>query len=251
MSSPDADGDEENIDPTDGVALVLLPDKDADDTDHFDEASCDLPPDPQKVFRKELARRMLATQAYKKKLAKEKEQLPPFDHASHRLRTSGIFSDILDSSKHGEFVEKGIFNHTVSVCKDACENRSWENEFFKRTYNHKVRSIFFNLNNPHNPGLRERLENKEIKYSQLASLSYRELHPEIYRDIDIKKEDKETAIRLNNARFKAMLGEDVGMFRCGKCKSWKTTYYSLQTRGADEPMTNFISCLKCQNRWKC
>ena len=46
--------------------------------------------------------------------------------------------------------------------------------------------------------------------------------------------------------------EDIadGLFQCSKCKSKKTTYYSLQTRSADEPMTNFITCTNCDNRWK-
>ena len=42
-----------------------------------------------------------------------------------------------------------------------------------------------------------------------------------------------------------------GMFTCGRCKSDQTTYYQLQTRSADEPMTTFVSCLECGNRWKC
>ena len=41
-----------------------------------------------------------------------------------------------------------------------------------------------------------------------------------------------------------------GIFQCRKCGSKKTTYYSLQTRSADEPMTNFITCVACKNRWK-
>ena len=41
-----------------------------------------------------------------------------------------------------------------------------------------------------------------------------------------------------------------GMFQCKRCKSWKTTYYQLQTRCADEPMTTFHECTACQKRWK-
>jgi DNA-directed RNA polymerase subunit M/transcription elongation factor TFIIS len=41
-----------------------------------------------------------------------------------------------------------------------------------------------------------------------------------------------------------------GMFKCGKCKGWKTTYYEMQTRSADEPMTVFITCHNCNSTWK-
>ncbi len=40
-----------------------------------------------------------------------------------------------------------------------------------------------------------------------------------------------------------------GMFTC-KCGSAKTTFKQMQTRGADEPMTNFITCLECGTHWK-
>lgn len=30
-------------------------------------------------------------------------------------------------------------------------------------------------------------------------------------------------------------------FQCGKCKQRKCTYYQMQTRSADEPMTTFVS----------
>lgn len=60
------------------------------------------------------------------------------------------------------------------------------------------------------------------------------------------------------------------MFRCSKCKQRKCTYYQKQTRyalrfgiwllkmlshafrsSADEPMTTFVTCLNCSNRWRC
>ena len=41
-----------------------------------------------------------------------------------------------------------------------------------------------------------------------------------------------------------------GFFTCRRCKSKKTTFYQQQTRGADEPMTNFIECLMCNYKMK-
>jgi transcription elongation factor S-II len=39
-------------------------------------------------------------------------------------------------------------------------------------------------------------------------------------------------------------------FQCRKCKGTKTTHYALQTRSSDEPMTVFVCCLGCGNRWR-
>ena len=39
------------------------------------------------------------------------------------------------------------------------------------------------------------------------------------------------------------------LFTCGRCKKKECTYYQLQTRSADEPMTTFVSCLICGNKW--
>ena len=39
-------------------------------------------------------------------------------------------------------------------------------------------------------------------------------------------------------------------FTCRKCKSNDCSYYQMQTRSADEPMTTFITCQNCGNRWK-
>ena len=45
-------------------------------------------------------------------------------------------------------------------------------------------------------------------------------------------------------------GQGTAMFKCGKCKERNCTYYQMQTRSADEPMTTFVTCLSCNNRWK-
>jgi DNA-directed RNA polymerase subunit M/transcription elongation factor TFIIS len=62
-----------------------------------------------------------------------------------------------------------------------------------------------------------------------------------------KLKEKELIIEANKAKE-----EDYdGMFKCRKCKSKKTTYYQMQTRSADEPMTTYVTCTACGLKWKC
>nr|QBK85654.1 MAG: transcription factor S-II [Marseillevirus LCMAC101] len=44
---------------------------------------------------------------------------------------------------------------------------------------------------------------------------------------------------------------EEGEFPCrnSKCKSKRCFFYQLQTRSADEPMTTFVTCIKCKSRY--
>lgn len=62
----------------------------------------------------------------------------------------------------------------------------------------------------------------------------------------------EKKIFEHNRDSKVLLEVEVvdGVHHCNKCKSNKTTSYKLQVRGADEPMTIFVTCTNCSNKWK-
>jgi transcription elongation factor S-II len=47
------------------------------------------------------------------------------------------------------------------------------------------------------------------------------------------------------------LSATTDLFTCKKCRSKQCTYYQLQTRSADEPMTTFVTCVNCEARWRC
>jgi hypothetical protein len=55
------------------------------------------------------------------------------------------------------------------------------------------------------------------------------------------------------ALFKARGAEsaqaETDMYKCGKCRGRKCTYFQMQT-SADEPMTTFVTCVNCGNHWK-
>lgn len=127
-------------------------------------------------------------------------------------------------------------------CKEARaeEVPSWENSLFRDRYKQRLLSVLFNIEK--NPEFI-----KKIKCQELEALTPGQMWPEGPLGTMERK------IRENDTRremAKAELEKDYeGILTCPKCKSKKTSYYQLQTRSADEPMTTYAQCL-CGNRWK-
>ena len=93
--------------------------------------------------------------------------------------------------------------------------------------------------------LYDKLKSKQVKAHELAFMNHQDMIPDLWENLlNIKK------IRDEN-KFTPKLEASTDDFTCFKCKSKKCTFYQLQTRSADEPMTTFVTCLECGNRWKC
>jgi len=98
------------------------------------------------------------------------------------------------------------------------------------------------------PQLVRRLQTKELDVKKLADYSAVQLWP------DGPRAKAEFALKAKDLAMEAAKAKEEdyeGQFKCGKCKSTKTTYYQMQTRSADEPMTTYVTCKGCGNRWKC
>lgn len=144
-------------------------------------------------------------------------------------------------------LEKCIFNWAVRVIKQTGDQPSWENPFFMMKYKNKFLNIQFNLKDPTN-NLKDRLTSGKLPVTEVVSMGPIDLNPTGPYAVTKEK------LRIEDLHKLALNSEDdsyEGMFKCGKCKSKKTSYYQLQTRSADEPMTTFITCKNCGNRWKC
>ena len=155
---------------------------------------------------------------------------------------------IIKNKKMSNNLEKGIFNFAIKISKEKNVVRKWENKYFVVLYVDKLKSIMRNLDKKNivgNMSLLKRLKKKEFKAHELAFMKHHQLYPEKWKElVDAKIERDNNATKID---FSAATDE----FQCWKCKNRKCTYYQLQTRSADEPMTTFVCCLSCANRWKC
>ena len=79
----------------------------------------------------------------------------------------------------------------------------------------------------------------------VGGMTHQELAPHVWEQYIAKKKERDE----NNQM--PVIEASTDNFTCRKCKSKKCSYYQLQTRSADEPMTTFVTCIDCGKRWKC
>ena len=113
-------------------------------------------------------------------------------------------------------------------------------------YKAKFRQLHFNLKDDKNPDLRKRVVEGSIPPSVLITLAPEELASDAKRDENDRIREK----KLFDAAPSSFKQATTDQFKCSKCKQRKCTYYQMQTRSADEPMTTFVRCSNCGNAWK-
>jgi len=113
-------------------------------------------------------------------------------------------------------------------------------------YKTKFQQLHFNLKDAKNPDLRRKVVLGIIDADALLQLAPEELASDAKREENQRIRDKKLFDSAPSQAKKATTDQ----FQCGKCRQRKCTYYQMQTRSADEPMTTFVSCLNCGNRWK-
>lgn len=120
---------------------------------------------------------------------------------------------------------------------------------FKNTdmkYKNRIRSRVANLKDPKNPTLRGNYMCGAITAQRLAKMT-----PEEMASDEMKKiREKFVKEAINDAQLATVQGTKTDLLKCGKCKKRNCTYNQLQTRSSDEPMTTFVMCNECGNRWK-
>lgn len=150
-----------------------------------------------------------------------------------------------ENEKKMRNLEIAVFNYTVNKVRT-----NWGDSRFCECYKNKARSLICNLNPKGyvgNKTLLYRFLEEEFDFKTLCfNMNHQDMCPERW------EEAVEENHKADMKRWGVIDPESMpdGAVQCRKCKSWKTTYYALMTRSADEPMTNFATCLKCKFNWR-
>lgn len=144
---------------------------------------------------------------------------------------------------YNEGMDEFVMNLAITIESQLFKEFNTVNTAYKT----KFRSKYLNLKEKTNPHLRQSLLNGQLTPERFIQLSIEEMASEERRQADavIQKEN------LQKSQAARDTAAETDMFQCGKCKQRKCKYFQLQTRSADEPMTTYVTCMNCNNRWKC
>ena len=141
-------------------------------------------------------------------------------------------------------LERGIYNFTLRESDNKNIVKKWDNGYFVQIYADRLRTVCINMGNDHVIHL---IASKQIKAHELAFMTHQDMNPDKWTALIKAKQQRD------KHKYETKVEASTDNFTCpnSKCRSTKCTYYQLQTRSADEPMTTFVTCIECGKRWKC
>jgi len=164
-----------------------------------------------------------------------------------RNQSHALLDKIVENEKKSRQIEQSIYNSSIQYSSENNIKRNWSNKIFKSLYLSRIRSIYTNLREDsylQNKNLKTKILENDIDPRKISSLSNYDIFPEVWEELLQKLAEKDKL--KYDLKPEAM----TDMFKCRKCGSRSCSYYEFQTRSADEPMTQFITCLDCNNNWK-
>ncbi len=162
------------------------------------------------------------------------------DSEAFRKSIRKIINKKLNNFTNALNLEKGIFNFTIKEAEQRKIVKKWDNKYFVLIYVNHLKSILTNLTEKWISAINI----GEIKPHKIAFMTHQEFAYDKWGAmIDLKS-------KRDQNKYENNMSASTDTFTCRKCKQKKCSHYGIQTRSADEPMTIFVTCLVCGNRWK-
>ncbi|XP_067331156.1 transcription elongation factor A protein 1 isoform X2 [Channa argus] len=159
-----------------------------------------------------------------------------------RLKCREMLANALQTGD--DYIAIGADCEELGAQIEECIFQEFKNTDMK--YKNRVRSRISNLKDMKNPNLRRTVLCGSVTPERMAKMTAEEMASDELKEM--RKNLTKEAVR--DHQMATTGGTQTDLFTCGKCKGKCCTYTQVQTRSADEPMTTFVFCNQCGNRWK-
>lgn len=146
-----------------------------------------------------------------------------------------------------EMLESSIYSGSVKEARRRHIIRVWSYPLFTHFYKMYARHIISNFNPDtyvQNKELFQLFKEGNITIQSISEMNTYELYPSRWK----AQFDSQQVREKNQLEGNRSMATD--QFVCKRCWKRECTYYEMQTRSADEPMTIFITCLNCGKHWR-
>jgi len=157
-----------------------------------------------------------------------------------------LFKELLEQEEV-QALERSIYNGAVRRATQRHIGKIWTHTPFLELYMMFAKHIAANLLPSayvSNGELFAKYKAGEVTFREISEMDAYQLFEERWKDCFLEQQIREKRQLEGN---KAMATD---RFLCKRCSKRECTYYELQTRSADEPMTIFITCLNCGKHWR-
>ncbi|KAK4291339.1 hypothetical protein Pmani_035834 [Petrolisthes manimaculis] len=161
---------------------------------------------------------------------------------SVRLKCREMISNALKMSE----IPDGVVDTPESLAEKIEEAIYQEFHNTDAAYKNRLRSRVYNLKDSKNPQLRENVLRGVIAPKKMAVMTSEEMASNEMKAL----REKFTKEGIDDHQLAIAQGTKTDLLKCGKCGQRNCTYNQMQTRSSDEPMTTFVLCNHCGNRWK-
>lgn len=148
-------------------------------------------------------------------------------------------------------IEASILNQTLDQSEKKKFEASFDDIKFQQEYRRTFMKVYFNMfKNKCSTYVQQQIYCGNWKITDIALKTHAELNPKIQEEA-FKEYNHLLFVSGKGEQMKELEKERMGSIgRCGRCRNTNLDYRQAQTRSADEPLTTFVHCEKCGNRWK-
>lgn len=167
-----------------------------------------------------------------------------------RIKALAALTTLFEAHLNAENIaalELCIYNASLREATRRHVARAWTHPPFVQLYEMSARRISANFHPESyvkNTELYSRFKNGYITFDEISGMNNYELFEGRWAENFQQQQIREKRQLEGN---KSMATD---RFLCSRCHKRECTYYEMQTRSADEPMTIFITCLNCGKHWR-
>jgi DNA-directed RNA polymerase subunit M/transcription elongation factor TFIIS len=167
-----------------------------------------------------------------------------------RMKNLGIlirlFKGYLTDAECRQF-ERCIYVASLRMASQRHVGKTWSHPPFVEIYETVAKHLaanFYPNSYVGNIELFDRYKKGQTTFEEISQMDTYQLFEGRWHDsFEAQKVREKRQLEGNKAMA-------TDRFICSRCHKRECTYYEMQTRSADEPMTIFITCLNCGKHWR-